>query len=102
MQIVKHTSWTVDEIYKYDIKEISKMAKWAYNQEVAERENLFIVSQWHLGSQSKKSAKKSAKHLTKALKQQSYNPAEDRTVDWVKMFKAYAPNTFDKYIKSLK
>ena len=102
MQIAKWTGWTLDEIYRYDIKEINKLVVWAYNQEVAERENLFSVMQWHLGVQHKRSAYKAKSNITKNLKQKPYNGTEDKTSEWTDMFRAYAPNAFDKFIKSLK
>jgi hypothetical protein len=102
LQIVKYTGWSLDQIYEHDIKTISFLAKWAYNQEIIERENLFAIMQWHLGAQHKKSAKTSKKNLKKALKKQSYNPPKDKTEDWNKFFRSANPKAFDKFYNSLK
>lgn len=102
MQIVKHTGWTLDEVYSYNIKDIHKLTIWAYNQEIAERENLFTVMQWHLGIQNKKSASKSKKNLQKALKKNFYNPEKDKTDEWTDIFKRHNPQAFDKFLNSLK
>jgi hypothetical protein len=102
MQIVKHTGWTLDEVYSYDIKDIHKLTIWAYNQEIAERENLFAVMQWHLGIQNKKSASKSKKNLQKALKKNLYNPEKDKTDEWTNIFKQHNSKAFDNFINSLK
>jgi hypothetical protein len=102
MQIAKQTGWTIDYINEFDIKEINKLATWAYNQEIVERENIFTVMQWHLGIQHKKSRSGAKKNLKKALKRQLYNPKKDKTKEWNNMFRAYAPKAFDKFINSLK
>jgi hypothetical protein len=102
MQIAKHTGWTLDEIYKYDVKEIRKMSIWAYNQEIVDRENHFAVMQWHLGIRNKKSSGQSKKNLKKALKRKQYNPEKDKTDEWNNLFRQFNPNGFDKFINSLK
>lgn len=102
MQIAKHTGWTVDQIYEFDFSTINKMAIWAYNQEVVERENYFAVMQWHLGIQNKKSADTARKNLKKALKKENYSPKKDQTEAWNNLFRAYAPSAFDKFYNSLK
>jgi hypothetical protein len=102
MQIAKHTGWSIEYIHSFNIKEINKMATWAFNQEIVERENLFSVIQWHVGIQHKKSANRSKQNIKKALKKQNYNPKEDKTKAWIDFFRTYSGKAFDKFFNSLK
>lgn len=103
MQIVKWTGWTQEYIEDKSLDEVTKLAKWAYNQEVAERENIYSVMQWHLGSQDKKARGRVQKNLKNSMKKLLYNDKdpEQTSKEMINMLRGMNPQGFDKYIEKI-
>lgn len=105
MQIVKHTGWQYEYIVNtFSLDEISKLAKWAFNQEVVERENMYTVMSWHIAIQNKKSQGRAKKSLKKNLTRVNYNDIDEEELSkkWMETMRAWNPQAFDNHIQSLK
>lgn len=104
MQIVKWTKWEYDYIINtFSLDEINKLTKWAFNQEIIERENIYSVMSWHIGIQHKKSQGRVKKSLKKNLTRLNYNEADQEEVSrqWFDMMRSWNPKAFDNHIKNL-
>lgn len=105
MQIVKWTGWEYNYILEtFTLDEITKLAKWAFNQEVVERENMYTVMSWHVAIQNKKSAGRAKKSLKKNLTRVNYNDVDEEEMSrkWLDTMRQWNPNAFDNHIKKLK
>jgi hypothetical protein len=104
MQIVKYTGWEYKYIINtFSLDEISKLAKWAFNQEVVERENLYAIMSWHVAIQNKKSAGRAKKVLKKNLTRSQYNDVDEQDMSrsWMEAMRQWNPNAFDNHLKNL-
>jgi len=105
MQIVKWTGWDYNYVQDtFTLDELSKLAKWAFNQEIVERENMYAVMSWHLAIQHKKSAGRAKKSLKKNLTRAPYNDIDEQELSnkWMEAMRGWNPRAFDNHIKTLK
>ena len=105
MQIVKWTGWKIDYITdNFTLDEITKLAKWAFNQEVVERENMYSIMSWHLAIQDKRSRGRAKKSLKKNMTRVNYNDVDEEEISkkWISTMSSWAPKAFDNHIKNLK